>query len=140
MGFAASVATVIIFIAIIIISTITYPTFVKSFENVQDAKDDKHDIQMDQLNTAIDITDISDFGGDQLWITVSNEGTNMLHASNTIVLVDGIGINYSVSPSGFWSPQTDALFTVSANVDQNHVIKIITASGKSDMEIYVKGV
>ena len=140
MGFAASVATVIIFIAIIIISTITYPTLVKSFKNVEDAKDDKHDIQMDQLNAVIDITDIRDIGGDTLEITVSNEGTTMLHASNSNVLVDGIGINYTVSPSGFWSPQTDALFTVSANVDQNHVIKIITVSGKSDMEMYVKGV
>lgn len=137
MGFAASVATIIIFIAIIIISTITYPTLVKSFKNVQEAKDDKHDIQMDQLNTAIDITDISDIGGDQLRITVSNEGTNMLHASNSSVLVDGKYTNYSVSPSGFWSPQNEALFTVSAGTDQDHVIKIITESGKSDMELYV---
>lgn len=138
MGFAASVATVIIFIAIIIISTITYPTLVKSFKNVQDAKDDKHDIQMDQLNTAIDITGISAIGGDQLLITVANEGTTMLHASNSIVLVDGNGINYSVTPMGFWSPQTDALFTVSATTNKDHVIKIITASGKSDMELYLK--
>ena len=137
MGFAASIATVIIFIAIIIISTITYPTLVKSFKNVEDAKDDKHDIQMAQLNTAIDITNIYDISGDQLRITVANEGTNMLHASNSIVLVDGIGINYTVSPSGFWSPRTDALFTVSATTTQDHVIKIITASGKSDMELYV---
>jgi archaellum component FlaF (FlaF/FlaG flagellin family) len=137
MGFAASVATVIIFVAIIIISTITYPTFIKSIKNVEDAKEDKHDIQMDQLNTAIDITGISDIGGGQLRITVANEGTKMLHASNSIVLVDGNGINYSVTPMGFWSPQTDALFTVSATTNQDHVIKIITASGKSDMKLYV---
>jgi archaellum component FlaF (FlaF/FlaG flagellin family) len=137
MGFAASVATIIIFIAIIIISTITYPTLVKSFKNVADAKDDRHNIQMDQVNTAIDIIDISDIGGNQLQITVTNEGTTMLHASNASVLVDGMYTNYSVSPSGFWSPQNDAVFTVSANVDQNHVIKIVAESGKSDMELYV---
>jgi flagellar protein FlaG len=119
MGFAASVATIIIFIAIIIISTITYPTLVKSFKNVADAKDDRHNIQMDQVNTAIDIIDISDIGGNQLQITVTNEGTTMLHASNASVLVDGMYTNYSVSPSGFWSPQNDAVFTVSANVDQS---------------------
>ncbi|HUV81807.1 MAG TPA: hypothetical protein VMW53_01840 [archaeon] len=137
MGFAASVATIIIFIAIIIISTITYPTLVKSFKNVADAKDDKHDIQMDQVNTEIDITDIRDIGGNLLQITVSNEGTTMLHASDASVLVDGTYTNYSVSPSGFWSPQTDALFTVSATTTQDHVIKIITTRGKSDMELYV---
>ena len=137
MGFAASVATIIIFIAIIIISTITYPTLVKSFKNVADAKDDKHDIQMDQVNTEIDITDIRDIGGNLLQITVSNEGTTMLHASDASVLVDGTYTNYSVSPSGFWSPQTDALFTVSATTTQDHVIKIITTRGKSDIELYV---
>jgi archaellum component FlaF (FlaF/FlaG flagellin family) len=136
MGFAASVATIIIFIAIIIISTITYPTLVKSFKNVQDAKDDKHDIQMNQLNIAIDITEISAVGN-TLRIITSNDGTTILHANKSSVLVDGTYTNYSVSPSGFWSPQTDAIFTVSANVDQNHVIKIITAGGTSDMELYV---
>ena len=138
MGFATSITVTIIFLAIIIISTITFPIMIQSYEKVQESKDDKHEIQMEQLNTAIDITDITAIGADILLITVTNEGTIMLHANECSVLVDGIITNYSVNPSGFWSPQNYAVFTVSAKTNQDHVIKITTELGISDMETFYK--
>ena len=135
MGFATSITTAILFMAIIIIATITYPTLFQSFKNLQESKDDKHEIQKDQLNTAIDIISIN-AAGNVLQITVTNEETTMLHANRSIVLVDGDYTDYSVNPTGFWSPQNAAVFTVSANTTQNHIIKIITEKGISDMDIY----
>lgn len=135
MGFATSITTAILFVAILIIATITYPQLLQSYKDLQESKDDKHEIQMDQFNTAIHIANIT-AGGNVLQITVTNEGATMLNASKSIVLVDGRYTDYSVYPSGFWSPQNDAMFTVSATTDQNHVIKITTEKGISDIELY----
>jgi len=136
MGFATSITVAIIFMAIIIMATISFPIMIQSYENVQESRDDKHEIQMDQLNTAIDITNITAIGDDILWIYVTNEGTTMLHANECNVLVDGIITNYSANPSGFWSPQNYAVFAVLAETDDDHIIKITTEQGISDIHTY----
>ena len=133
MGFATSITVAIIFMAIIIMATISFPIMIQSYEKVQESRDEKHEIQMEQLNTAIDITNITAIGADILWITVTNEGTIMLHADECSVLVDGIITNYSVNPSGFWSPQNYAVFSVLAETNEDHVIKITTEQGISDI-------
>ncbi|MCG7849555.1 MAG: hypothetical protein MIO93_10315 [ANME-2 cluster archaeon] len=137
MGFATSVSVAIIFIAIIIISTISYPILIKSFENIQDAKDDRHDIQMEQLNTAIEITILTKINQNTLQITVSNEGKTTLNASRSGILVDGTYTDYTVSPSGFWFPQNDAVFTVSTDTNNNHELKVITERGMYDTGIFL---
>ena len=119
-------------------ATISFPIMIQSYEKVQESRNDKHEIQMDQLNTAIDITNITAIGADILRITVTNEGNIMLHANECSVLVDGIITNYSVNPSGFWSPRNYAVFTVSAKTNKDHIIKIITEQGVSDMENFYK--
>ncbi len=136
MGFATSITVAIIFMAIIIMATISFPIMIQSYENVQESRDDKHEIQMDQLNTAIDITNIVKSGGDSLIITVSNEGTTVLRGNKSNVLIDGIYKTYTVTPTGYWMPQTDAVFTVNANTSTNHIITITSENGISDIHTY----
>ena len=136
MGFATSITVAIIFLAIIIISTITFPMMIQSYEKVQESKDDKHEIQMDQLNTAIGITNIIKSGGDSLIITVSNEGTTVLRGNNSNVLIDGVYKTYTVTPTGYWMPQTDAVFTVNASTSVNHIITITSENGISDIDTF----
>ena len=138
MGFATSITVTIIFLAVIIISTITFPIMIQSYENEQESKDDKHEIQMDQLNTAIDITNIVTSGGTNLIITVSNEGTTVLRGNNSNILVDGLYNNYRVTPTGYWMPQTDAVFTIRTNISVNHEITIISENGISDTDTFYR--
>ena len=137
MGFATSITVAIIFMAIIIMATISFPIMIQSYENVQESRDDKHEIQMDQLNTAIDITNIVKSGGNNsLVITVSNEGTTVLTGNKSNILIDGTYKTYTVTPTGYWMPQTDAVFTVNANTSTNHIITITSENGISDIHTY----
>lgn len=136
MGFATSIAVVIIFLAIIIISTVTLPIIMQSYEKVQESKDDKHKIQMDQLSTAIDITNIVKSGSNSLIITVTNEGTAVLRGNKSNVLIDGIYKTYTVTPTGYWMPQKDAVFTVNASTSANHIITITSENGISDIDTF----
>jgi archaellum component FlaF (FlaF/FlaG flagellin family) len=134
MGFAASITTIILFVAIMIIGTIVYPTLFHSYEYLQEARDDNHEIRLDQLNTAVDITNVVKSGADTYIITVSNKGTTVLHANKSNVLVDGWHKPYTVTPSGFWMPQTNAVFTFNASTATNHIMKIISENGMSDID------
>ena len=137
MGFATSITVAIIFMAIIIMATISFPIMIQSYEKVQESRDDKHEIQMDQLNTAIDITNIVKSGdNNSLVITVSNEGTTVLRGNKSNILIDGIYKTYTVTPTGYWMPQKDAVFTVTADTSTNHVITITSENGISDIDTF----
>lgn len=136
MGFATSITVAIIFLAVLILATITFPTMIQSYEKVQESRDDKHEIRTDQLNTAIDITNIVTSGGNSLIITVSNEGTTVLRGNKSNVLIDGIYKTYTVTPTGYWMPQADAVFTVNASTSVNHIITITSEYGISDIDTF----
>ena len=123
MGFATSIAVVIIFVSLLITATVYYPLLLNSYKNLEESKNEKHEIQMEQLNTAIKIINIT---GNN--ITVSNNGTTVLNASKSDVLVDGVYTTYTVTPSGFWLPGENAVFVVSGNYSR---IKIVTENGVS---------
>jgi archaellum component FlaF (FlaF/FlaG flagellin family) len=136
MGFATSITVAIIFLAIIIISTVTLPIIMQSYEKVQESKDDKHKIQMDQLGTAIDITNIVKSGSNSLIITVTNKGTAVLRGNKSNVLIDGIYKTYTVTPTGYWMPQKDAVFIVNASTSANHIITITSENVISDIDTF----
>lgn len=123
MGFATSIAVVIIFVSLLITATVYYPLLLNSYKNLEESKNEKHEIQMEQLNTAIKIINIT---GNN--ITVSNNGTTVLNASKSDVLVDGVYTTYTVTPSGLWLPGENAVFVVSGNYSR---IKIVTENGVS---------
>jgi archaellum component FlaF (FlaF/FlaG flagellin family) len=130
MGFATSAAVAILFLGITILASITYPVMIDSFSKVQRSIDDKHEIQMDELNTRINIIS-SVSSGVHISITLSNNGSTVLHSSKSNVLFDGNCITYSVTPTGLWLPGENAVFTVNAGTSGSHRIKIITENGIS---------
>ena len=136
MGFATSMTVAIIFIGILIIATTTIPIIIQSHENVQESKDNKHEMQIDQLNTAIDISNMTKNGGNSLFIFVSNTGTTTLRGNKSNVLIDGLYENYTVTPTGYWMPQTSAVFTVNTSTSVDHMITIISENGISDIETF----
>jgi archaellum component FlaF (FlaF/FlaG flagellin family) len=130
MGFAASIAVAIFFLAFMIIVAITYPLVSHSISDVRDSVKEKHDIQMKQLNTRLGIVSAVS-GSGTIDITISNDGSTVLHSNKSNLLLDGIHRTYSVSPNGLWLPGRNAVFTLNANTSINHTIKIITENGIS---------
>src|SRR5574341_434739 len=127
MGFAASITVTILFLAFMVLASITYPAIFHSISSVRNSIEDKHELQMDELNTRISILSAVD-GGPSITVTVSNNGSTVLNASKSNVLVNGNYTGYSVSPD-LWLPAKNAVFTVDASSYSR--IKIITENGIS---------
>ncbi len=127
MGFATSITVTILFLAFMVLASITYPAIFHSINIIQDSIEDKHELQMDELNTRISILSAA-AGGGSISVTVSNNGSTVLNASKSNVLVNGSYTSYSVSPN-LWLPGKNAVFTVDASSYSR--IKIITENGIS---------
>lgn len=136
MGFATSITTAVLFLSILIITTTVYPIIFDSYRTIQESLDDKHRIRMDQLNTDVDITNIANLTPNTITITISNQGTTVLNASRSSVVVDGICKTYSASPDGYWMPLKNARFTVNAITSTDHQVIVITENGISDIGTY----
>ena len=130
MGFATSITIAIIFMGCVIIATIVYPLVFHSYNDIQDSMKEKHTLQMKELNTHIGVSSAVS-GSGTIDITVSNEGSTVLHASKSDVLLDGTYTTYNVNPGGLWLPGKTAVFTLNANTSLIHTIKIITENGIS---------
>lgn len=136
MGFATSITVAILFLSFMVIGSIAYPVMFKSYENVQDSITEKHKLQMSELNTRISILNTTANGSNFINITVSNNGSTVLHANKSNILINGSFSSYTVNPSGLWLPTKNAVFTVSADPASAHNIKIITENGISDLKTY----
>lgn len=135
MGFATSITVAILFLSFLVIGSIAYPVMFKSYENVQDSINEKHKLQMSQLNTKITIISTA-ANVSKIDITVSNNGSTVLHANKSNILINGSFSTYTVNPSGLWLPTKNAVFTVSADPASTHDIKIITENGISDLKTH----
>jgi archaellum component FlaF (FlaF/FlaG flagellin family) len=134
MGFATSITVAILFLSFMVIGSIAYPVMFKSYENVQDSVNEKHKLQMSQLNTRINILS-SSYSGGKYDITVSNNGSTIMHANRSTVILDGKYTSYSVSPTGLWLPTDSVIFTITENDNIQHRLKIITENGISEIGI-----
>ena len=94
MGFSVSAATAVIFAGLFLALGIFYPAMVNSYERVQAADADQADRALEQANTDIQLADATD-GGNQLDVTLTNNGSTSLTVSETDVLVDGSYIQRS---------------------------------------------
>ncbi len=135
MGFATSITVAILFLSFMVIGSIAYPVMFKSYENVQDSITEKHKLQMSQLNTKITIISTA-ANVSKIDITVSNNGSTVLHPDKSNILINGSFSTYTVNPSGLWLPTKNAVFTVSADPASTHDIKIITENGISELKIH----
>ncbi len=130
MGFATSITVAIFFLAFMLIAAVAYPAISHSTASIRDSINDKHKLQMDELNTRINIISAIKIGSN-IYITLSNNGSTVLHANRSDVLVDGSYTAYSVSPNGFLLPGKNAVFTINADTAINHTVKIIAENGIS---------
>ena len=94
MGFSVSAATAVIFAGLFLALGIFYPAMVNSYERVQAADADQADRALEQANTDIQLADATD-GGNQLDVTLTNNGSTSLTVSETDVVVDGTYIQRS---------------------------------------------
>lgn len=88
MGFSASGATAILFVALLVCAGSAYSTASLAHERVTSATDDRDDRALDQRNTAIAITAL-EVADEELTVTVINEGARTLSVGETSLLVDG---------------------------------------------------
>lgn len=130
MGFATSITIAIIFMGCVIIATIVYPLIFHSYNDIQDSIKEKHALQIEELNTRIGISSAIS-GSGTINITLSNDGSTVLNAGKSNVLLDGVYSAYSVNPDGLWLPGKTAVFTLDADSSIIHTIKIITENGIS---------
>ena len=94
MGFSVSAATAVIFAGLFLALGIFYPAMANSYERVQAADADQADRALEQANTDIQLADATD-GGNQLDVTLTNNGSTSLTVSETDVVVDGTYIQRS---------------------------------------------
>jgi flagellar protein FlaF len=133
MGFSTSIAVVILFLGTLLIVTSIYPTLDRSTEMLMEARAAQQERMLDQLNTKITITGITQQGSD-LNITVRNDGSTVLDSSELDVLLDGSYVTPgSITPSGVWTPDTSInVILTDVSPLTNRRIKIIAKNGQSD--------
>ena len=135
MGFSTSISIVILFIGLLTIATSSYATIDRSTDLLAEAQVTQHERMLDQLNTKITITGIA-IAGNNVTITVQNEGTTVLDTGKIDVLLDGEYVTPdSITPSGHWIPDRSIDVLLSdVNPPTNRRIKIIVENGQSDYE------
>lgn len=134
MGFSTSISIVILFIGLLTTATASYTTIDRSTEILAEARDTQHERMLDQLNTEITITGITQDGSD-LNITVRNDGTTVLNSSTIEidVLLDGSYTTpSSITPPGVWSPDKSTNIILANENITNRRIKVVVENGESD--------
>ena len=110
MGFSVSASTAVIFAGLFLALGMFYPAVANSYERVQAADANQADRALEQANTDIQLDDATD-GGNQLDVTLTNNGSTSLTVSETDVVVDGAYIQRS---------ELDTEVTdIDGNTDQN---------------------
>jgi len=94
MGFSVSASTAVIFAGLFLALGIFYPAMANSYERVQAADADQADRALEQANTDIRLDDIT-VTGNQLEVTLTNNGSTSLTVSDTDLLVNGTYIQRS---------------------------------------------
>ena len=94
MGFSVSASTAVIFAGLFLALGIFYPAMANSYERVQAADADQADRALEQANTDIRLDDIT-VTGNQLEVTLTNNGSTSLTVSETDLLVNGTYIQRS---------------------------------------------
>ena len=136
MGFATSITIAIFFVSLLVIASVIYPILISSYRTAQNSYDDHHDIHLDQLNTAIDITSLTDLTENSMTITVLNKGSTVLNVDSSDILIDGLYTNYSAASTGYWMPLEEVRFMVTTSTSNDHLISFITEHGNSDYIIF----
>ena len=94
MGFSVSASTAVIFAGLFLALGMFYPAVANSYERVQAADANQADRALEQANTDIQLDDATD-GGNQLDVTLTNNGSTSLTVSETDLRINGTYIQRS---------------------------------------------
>ena len=141
MGFSVSGSAAIIFASLFIAFGMFYTASANSFESVSDAQQERADLNLDEQNTAIEITNATTSGG-TLTVWVNNTGGSYVTLSGTSILVDNAlrtGWRSSAAVDGdgstdLWSPGERLELSLSVETVPDRV-KVITKTGIADTEV-----
>ena len=143
MGFSVSGSAAIVFAGLFIAFGMFHSAATDSFERVSDAQQDQTNENVDQRNTAIDITSTSyDSGTGTLTVDVENTGATALSLNETDVIVDNTyETNWQDGATVGGNAETDLLLpeeTVTITISigsQPDRVKVVTQHGVADTEV-----
>ena len=141
MGFSVSGSAAIVFASLFIAFGMFYTASANSFETVSDAQQDRTDLNLDQQNSAIDVTNAT-YDNGTLTVQVDNTGGSYLTLEGTSILLDndlqtGWRDGADVDGDGttdIWSPGERLELSLSPATIPDRV-KVVTKTGVADTEV-----
>ena len=135
MGFSLVAAAAIIGVSVLMAIEIMVGTTVPTLTDTYDSFDDMRDRAIDQIQTDINITDVtSDTNGSNydINVTVENVGSISLETSYFNILVNGAEKQFTCSES-YLHPEKEVYFNVSSlEGTGTRRLKVVTNNGISD--------
>jgi len=135
MGFSLVAAAAIIGVSILMVIEIIVGTTIPTITDIHDSFDDMRDRAIDQVQTDINITDVtSETNGSNydINVTVENTGSNTLETVYFNILINGTEKKFTCSKS-YLHPENEVYFNVSSLQGTGpRRLKVVTNSGISD--------
>jgi len=135
MGFSLAAAAAIIGVSILMVIEIIVGTTIPTITDVHDSFDDMRDRAIDQIQTDINITDVtSEANGSNydINVTVENTGSTTLETVYFNILINGTEKDFACSKS-YLHPENEVYFNVSSLQGTGpRRLKVVTNNGVSD--------
>ena len=135
MGFSLVAAAAIIGVSILIALEVIVGTTVPTITNVHDSFDDMRDRAIDQVQTDINITDVTtevNGSNHDINITLENIGSTTLKTSYFNILINGTDNPFTCSKT-YIHPENEVYFNVSSLPGNGlRRLKVVTENGISD--------
>ena len=135
MGFSLVAAAAIVGVSILMVIEIIVGTTIPTITDVHDTFDDMRDRVIDQIQTDINITDVtSETNGSNydINVTVENTGSTTLETVYFNILINGTEKKFTCSKS-YLHPENEVFFNVSSLQGTGlRRLKVVTNNGISD--------
>jgi archaellum component FlaF (FlaF/FlaG flagellin family) len=135
MGFSLVAAAAIIGVSVLMVIEIIVGTTIPTITDVHDSFDEMRDRAIDQVQTDINITDITsevNASNYDINITVENIGSTTLDTTNFNILINGTDKKFTCSKK-YLHPENEVYFNVSSlQSTGSRRLKIVTDNGISD--------
>ncbi len=135
MGFSLVAAAAIIGVSALMVIELIVGTTIPTITDIHDSFDDMKDRAIDQVQTDINITDVtSEVNGSNydINVTVENTGSITLKTSYFNILINGTENQFTCSKS-YLHPENEIYFNVSSLTGSGkRILKVVTNNGISD--------
>ena len=135
MGFSLVAAAAIIGVSVLMVIELIVGTTIPTITDIHDSFDDMKDRAIDQVQTDINITDVTSVPNGSNYdinITVENTGSVTLNTLNFNILVNGTENQFTCLKS-YLHPENEVYFNVSSLAGSGkRILKVVTNNGISD--------